>query len=147
MKRSIVVLVSLFLLDRLIKNIIWFSPRLQTEGFLHPVLNTNIAFSFHIPGISSMMLMGLLIGIVIGFFIFVIRLFQRNDPQVLWWALVAIGALSNVLDRMMLGGVLDYIDLGWFPIFNLSDSYITVGVAALLYYELFRKLAVTRKAS
>jgi len=39
------------------------------------------------------------------------------------------GAASNVLDVKQLGGVVDYIDLGFWPMFNLADAAIVVGVA------------------
>jgi signal peptidase II len=43
------------------------------------------------------------------------------------------GAVSNVLDRVWRGGVLDYIDVGFWPVFNIADAAIVlVGGAALL---------------
>lgn len=54
------------------------------------------------------------------------------------WGLVAGGATGNLTDRLLRdpaplrGGVVDWIDLGWFPSFNAADSAITVGVALLL---------------
>lgn len=64
---------------------------------------------------------------------------MKHDPSAIWWGFITIGAVSNVLDRLTLGGVLDYIDLSYFPIFNLSDVYITIGVMLLLYKELLQK--------
>lgn len=42
------------------------------------------------------------------------------------------GALGNVIDRLLLGYVTDFISVGTFAIFNVADSSITVGVAVLL---------------
>jgi signal peptidase II len=42
------------------------------------------------------------------------------------------GALGNVIDRLLLGYVTDFISVGTFAIFNIADSSITVGVAVLL---------------
>ncbi len=42
------------------------------------------------------------------------------------------GALGNVIDRLMLGYVTDFISVGTFAIFNVADSSITVGVGVLL---------------
>ena len=47
------------------------------------------------------------------------------------------GAIGNMLDRIRLGKVVDFIDLGWFPVFNVADSAITVGAVALVLYFLF----------
>jgi len=44
------------------------------------------------------------------------------------------GAIGNLLDRVRLGYVVDFIDLGWFPVFNLADSSIVLGVAALFLF-------------
>lgn len=52
--------------------------------------------------------------------------------------LVCGGALGNVVDRLcrgdgwMRGGVVDFIDLQWFPVFNLADSAITLGATAIV---------------
>ncbi len=45
--------------------------------------------------------------------------------------LVLGGALGNLLDRIRTGGVLDFIDLRVWPVFNLADAAITVGVGLL----------------
>jgi signal peptidase II len=52
-----------------------------------------------------------------------------------WWgkfawpsALVMAGGLGNWLDRLIYGGVVDYLDVGWWPSFNLSDVLIMVGI-------------------
>ena len=42
------------------------------------------------------------------------------------------GSLSNLVDRVRLGHVTDFIDFGWWPAFNLADSFIVIGVAILL---------------
>ena len=38
------------------------------------------------------------------------------------------GSLSNLVDRVRLGYVTDFIDFGWWPAFNLADSFIVIGV-------------------
>ena len=40
------------------------------------------------------------------------------------------GALGNLVDRLRRGAVLDFIDLGWWPVFNLGDVAIVGGAAA-----------------
>ncbi len=62
-------------------------------------------------------------------------------PQVAgmdWWLRLALGmqlagALGNLIDRLMLEGkVTDFISVGTFPVFNVADASISVGVAVLL---------------
>ena len=53
----------------------------------------------------------------------------RSCPVAL--GLVLGGSLSNLVDRVRLGYVTDFIDFRWWPAFNLADSFIVVGVALL----------------
>ena len=52
------------------------------------------------------------------------------------------GAVGNVVDRMMHGYVIDFLDFHWagwhFPAFNIADSGITIGAACLILDELLR---------
>lgn len=47
-------------------------------------------------------------------------------------ALIIIGAVSNVIDRLKFKGVVDFIDLWFIPAFNLPDVYIIVGIVWLI---------------
>jgi signal peptidase II len=42
------------------------------------------------------------------------------------------GAAGNLIDRLLVGRVTDFISIGTFPLFNIADSSISVGVAVLL---------------
>lgn len=46
--------------------------------------------------------------------------------------LIASGAISNIIDRLYFGCVIDFIDLKFWPVFNFADIYITIGVVILL---------------
>lgn len=52
-------------------------------------------------------------------------------------ALVLGGAIGNLVDRVRLGYVVDFIDLRWWPVFNLADSAIVIGVLLLVVRSLF----------
>jgi signal peptidase II len=51
-------------------------------------------------------------------------------------ALILGGAVGNLIDRVRLHYVVDFIDLRWWPVFNLADSAIVVGVVLLTAYSL-----------
>ena len=57
------------------------------------------------------------------------------------------GAIGNLIDRVRLGEVTDFIDFGAWPVFNLADSAIVVGTFLITYYLLFsaRKRAHQRE--
>jgi signal peptidase II len=45
--------------------------------------------------------------------------------------LLLAGAAGNLIDRLAYGYVVDFLDLGWFPVFNLADAAVVVGAALL----------------
>jgi signal peptidase II len=47
-------------------------------------------------------------------------------------ALILGGTLGNLVDRVRFGSVVDFLDLGWWPIFNVADMGISVGIGLLL---------------
>lgn len=53
--------------------------------------------------------------------------------------LILGGALGNLADRVRLGYVVDFIDLRWWPVFNLADSAIVVGVSLLALRSIFHR--------
>jgi signal peptidase II len=65
----------------------------------------------------------------------VLAFFARHpDTRLLWLAtgLIVGGALGNLVDRIRNGSVTDFIQLPHWPAFNLADTSITFGVAALI---------------
>lgn len=76
--------------------------------------------------------------IAIGFLIYFYRT-HIGSRRILRLAIGMLmgGALGNLLDRIMYGSVVDFIDVGWWPVFNLADSSIVVGMFILAYVMLF----------
>lgn len=48
------------------------------------------------------------------------------------FGLLVGGAAGNGIDRVVFGGVIDFIDVGWWPSFNVADSCMTIGVVLLM---------------
>lgn len=53
------------------------------------------------------------------------------------FALIVGGAAGNLIDRIRFGHVIDFIDLHWWPVFNVADSCITVG-SVILFFVILR---------
>jgi signal peptidase II len=75
-----------------------------------------------------------------------LRRLQRHEQRVaLALALILGGAIGNVIDRLLYGYVIDFIDVyygDWhWPVFNVADSAISVGAALLLFDALFSRHA------
>ena len=56
------------------------------------------------------------------------------------------GAIGNLIDRIRFGWVTDFIHVGGWPVFNLGDSAIVVGVILILYHFIFRVRKADTKA-
>ena len=101
--------------------------------------NVGAAFSFlaSASGWQRWVFIGLAVIVSIGITVWLLRL-PRSTHVLLaaGLALVLGGALGNVIDRIRLGHVIDFIHFHWdrayFPAFNVADSAITVGAALLL---------------
>ena len=116
------------------------SLRLTARLSLTHVGNTGSAFGL----LANQTFLLIIIGIAS---LFVILLFLRYLPQVTTLSMASIGliwggALGNLVDRLHLGFVTDFIDFRlWgsfhWPAFNIADAAITVGVF-LLIYSLYR---------
>jgi signal peptidase II len=101
---------------------------------LRLVINTGAAF-------SSGQGMGWLIGLLaLGVVLVLLRYRNRLPSPLAAVALGAVlgGALGNLCDRLfrgdgwLHGGVIDFIDLNWWPVFNVADIAVTLGVIGLL---------------
>ena len=57
---------------------------------------------------------------------------------------IAGGAIGNIADRLHYGYVVDFIDLRWWPVFNVADSCITIGVALLIVTTLSGQRTLVR---
>ena len=107
------------------------------------VHNTGAAFSFlaSASGWQRWFFVGL--GAVAT--VFIVWMLRSHGGQRLFsWALALIlgGAIGNVIDRLLHGYVVDFIQVhagGWyFPSFNIADSAISVGAALLILDEVLR---------
>jgi signal peptidase II len=98
--------------------------------WIHHVQNSGIAFGLFASATAVVIV---LTGIAIAWMLlFFMRSGARHPVLPVALGLVIGGSFSNLLDRVRLGYVTDFIDLRYWPAFNLADSFIVVGVAILL---------------
>jgi signal peptidase II len=103
---------------------------------LSHVHNTGVAFGLF-QGNSDFLI------VVSAIIVAVLLAYQHNLPGGSRLMRLAIGlqiggAIGNVIDRVRLGHVTDFFKVGWWPVFNVADSAIVVGVL-LLAFELWRE--------
>ncbi|PDW04623.1 signal peptidase II [Candidatus Viridilinea mediisalina] len=98
--------------------------------------NTGVAFSLFQGHSEILTIIALLIIAGAIYFYRTQMPHQRLSAQ-LTMGFILGGALGNVIDRIRLGYVVDFIQVGWWPIFNLADSFICIG-AAMLMFQIIR---------
>jgi signal peptidase II len=96
---------------------------------IHHVRNTGIAFGLFSSATTAVIVVTL--AAVGGMLVFFARAGQRHSFVPIALGLVLGGSISNLLDRVRLGHVTDFLDFDYWPAFNLADTFIVVGVAFL----------------
>jgi signal peptidase II len=124
------------LADQLTKQLVSGTLSLDSEVHvlgplsIHRVQNSGIAFGlFQSATPAVIVLTSIAVGWMLVYFA---RSGARHPVLPAALGLLIGGSLSNLLDRVRLGHVTDFIDLRFWPAFNLADSFIVAGVALLL---------------
>ncbi len=97
---------------------------------LHHVQNSGIAFGLFSS--ATAVVTALTTIAVVWMLVFFARSGSRHPVLPAALGLLIGGSISNLIDRVRLGHVTDFIDIRWWPAFNLADSFIVVGVLILL---------------
>lgn len=120
---------------RLGESIVWI------EGVLNIVHVRNFGAAFGLfsstpPIIRTTLLMAISAIAIVVIFLILRKVDPRNTQLAIGLTSILGGALGNLLDRIRLGYVIDFIDLHWrhlhWPAFNIADIAITVGVGLIL---------------
>ena len=127
---------SIFLFDQITKYLVYKNLALGQsipDDFIIKITyarNTGTAFSLF----SSYGSLLLIISIFVAFF-FTVYFLMIEKPKLtmrLFISLVVAGALGNIIDRVRFGYVNDFIDVGFWPIFNIADS--SISIALTIYF-------------
>ena len=132
---------TIFVADQITKLMIigWlrYGESWPVEGFLRftHARNTGAAFSLF-EGQSN--ILSIVAILAIGLILWLYR--TSGGTSILLRLALAFqlgGAFGNLLDRFRYGYVVDFLDVGPWPIFNVADSSISVGIALLIAYVIF----------
>lgn len=105
--------------------------------------NTGVAFSMF-QGHPELLTLTALLIVAGAVYFYSTQLPNRSTLVQVTMGLIMGGAFGNLIDRVRLGYVVDFIQVGWFPIFNIADSAISVGAALLMLQFLRDELAQRR---
>jgi signal peptidase II len=122
--------------DQLTKHIVasqlWLDENVDVMGpfSIHHVQNSGIAFGLFSQATGVVIVLTLVA--VAWMIVYFFRSGARHPLLPVAVGLLIGGSVSNLADRVRLGHVTDFLDLRYWPAFNLADSFIVIGVAILL---------------
>lgn len=142
---------NLFVLDFLVKRAVLhfvtqpvlIGPCLTLELSINRGISWGM-FSSHNPWVFGGVTVT--VALFLAVFAWYVSLLRKHGVCTFAETLVLVGGTSNFFDRLMYGGVVDFIDVHyaqwWFPVFNLADVWIVTGVFLMLVH-----MFVTRKSA
>jgi len=96
-------------------------------------INTRAALGLNLPNHLAALISLIVLALIVFF-----TIISKKKALFLPLAVAASGAISNLLDRFVFGGVVDYIRLPVIPLFNLSDFAIALALIYALYILIFQ---------
>lgn len=139
MARNVVfwsIALSVLLLDRITKLLVLkYIPLHSSINLLPYVSITHVTNTGALFGVfkNAQIIFAVLAVVVCAYILWKYRTFN------IWYvapsALVFAGALGNLVDRLLYSGVIDFISIGIWPVFNVADSAISIAVVWLLIVE------------
>lgn len=144
---ALALIVSLLVIDQIVKTLVELYLPLQEMVPVIPMLalyrtyNLGVAFSM-LSDMDGWFIVTMRLVIVV----FVIWMWKKTPKDRsfghLGFALIIAGALGNIFDRFLYGHVIDYIlfhTQTWsFAVFNLADSFISIGAACVILDEVLQ---------
>ncbi|MTI79770.1 MAG: signal peptidase II [Firmicutes bacterium] len=138
-------LMTLFVLiiDLLSKYIIQSNMELYQsipviKNIFHITYIMNPGAAFGVLANKTIFFIGVTAALILGMAVFFKRIMQETILVKLALGMVAGGALGNMVDRVRYGEVVDFLDFRIWPVFNLADTFIVIGVG-LLILEIYRR--------
>lgn len=131
-KRIIALLFCLILIwiDQLTKYLFYNLEIRSQLFFLEPLLNDGISRWMSMPMVAI-----LCVSVICA--LLFIYLFHKKYLTTIEFALLFAGTIWNLIDRIYLGWVRDFLSIWSFPVFNIADSFLTCGVARICIREIF----------
>ncbi len=114
------------------------------DGFFNLILTYNPGAAFgllaNLPDGTRQLTLAVVTLLAVGLVLYFLFVDYRDDPYGQFaLALILGGAIGNVIDRLTIGEVVDFLDFYWgeyhWPAFNLADSCICIGVALLIFHR------------
>jgi signal peptidase II len=132
---SVIIILDQFTKSLVLKNIalgemVYPIPAFSSFfRFIH-WYNTGVAFGMFQGMNDVFKVLAVIVSLVIIYFY--PRIPENEWPLKIAMGMQLAGAMGNLIDRIVVGYVVDFISVGNFPVFNIADASITMGVAVLI---------------
>ena len=114
-------------------------PVIAIPGILNITLVLNNGAAFGLFQGKSVFFAFISLAVIIAIVAYLIKNRPLDRPVSVGLGLILGGALGNLADRISLGKVVDFIDFGIWPVFNIADSCITIGAVVLIFSTLVKR--------
>jgi signal peptidase II len=114
--------------------------------WLTSIQNTGAAFSFSFGSPSLNQILFIIISIIAIIFIVYLSAKSKSKLEIISFALILGGAIGNLIDRIIMGSVTDFIWCDFpdvimrrWPVFNIADSSIVIAIVLMIVVTIFHK--------
>ena len=98
-------------------------PLFSRDGFY--ICNKGISFGVSVP---SIIFWSVWLIIIVSILLYVFK----KKSYILPFSFIISGGISNAIDRLVFGCVIDFIDFKFWPVFNFADAFITIGAIMII---------------
>jgi signal peptidase II len=138
-----IIIIVAVILDQTIKFVVRTNMDLHSsiaviDGIFHITYIQNTGAAFSILRGHTYALILITVAITIAILVYLYKLRKTGYwSLMISLSLIVAGGVGNIIDRLSLGYVVDFLDLRVWPIFNLADIYVCIGCALLVIYVFF----------
>lgn len=135
-KKHILLIILLIAIDQIIKYFVVLNNTNVSLNLIEINYTENTGMAYGIFNNSLMLIILSNIAIIAAILAYLVLRKNKSNLTINGMALILAGGISNLIDRIMRGFVIDYIDINNiinFPVFNISDICITIGVIFLVF--------------
>jgi len=119
-----------FVLDRILKYLFYFYHWGQRIWFINIMENRGIAFGIQLK--NNIFYIIIFIIIILLSWQLISHFRDKKYKNCFYLSLILFGAASNIIDRIKYGFVVDFIDIWFWPVFNLADIMIVAGCIMIM---------------
>lgn len=145
-KKYLMLGIALIILDQIVKILMIDKILIVIPGFLNFTYTKNLGAAFGLGNPVMVLIVNILL--VVGIIIFIIKYKDKITSYIPITMLLA-GAIGNLIDRIFRGYVIDFIDINLFnfPVFNIADICVVLGVIILIFEIIKKQIKNNRSAT